>query len=1032
MGRMAYVPLWCKTSFSFLEGASQPEELLERAHALRVPAIAVCDRDGVYGAPRAHLAAARLGIPLIIGAQVTLQDATTLILLAQNRTGYANLCRLVTAGRLRSGKGACRVTWDEVCGHESGLIALWGGDSSLIVVGQDPGRQASALRDAFGDRVYAVVARHRRDIEHGQEARVRAYAGLYGLPIVAAHEVLYHDPARRHLQDVLTCIRHRVPLDQIGARIKPNAEHALKSCEEFTTLFFDDPDAVARTQEVAERCGFSMREIRYRYPLDGHPGGLGSFERLVELTREGASLRYGAGVPPDVATQLQHELDLIQKMDYGGYFLTMHEIVHFCRRRGILCQGRGSAANSAVCYCLGITAVDPVRMALLFERFISCERDEPPDIDLDVQHDRREEVIQHLYESYGRSHAAMVANVVRYRPKSAVRDVGKALGMAPIAVERVAKLLAFEADVRPEAVEQAGLDPDASVHRHLLRLANEILDFPRHLSIHPGGFLLGQGPVCEIVPVENAAMPGRTVIQWDKDDLEILGLFKVDVLGLGGLTLLDRGFRLLKSHHGIDLRMDSIPFDDSATFAMIQRADTIGTFQIESRAQMAMLPRLRPRSWYDLVIQVAIIRPGPITGGMVHPFLRRRNGEETFEWPHPSLEPILRKTLGVPLFQEQVMRIAMAAADYTPGEADQLRRDMAAWRRRGLMEQHRERMVTAMVAKGIPSDSANEIFRQIEGFGEYGFPESHAASFALIAYATSYLKCHYPAEFACALLNAQPMGFYAPATIVDDARRHAVAVRPVDIEKSDWDCSLETDYESAGGVALRIGLRYVRGLGKGHWEKISRARGPGAFVSEDDIVWRTGLDTGALKALAEAGALDSFGHNRRQALWAVHGPIRRPDPLSCNERNPLPGFRELTAGEEVAWDYRNTGHSPRGHPLQAHREALRAQGLPEARAVASLPHGRRVRYAGLVICRQSPATASGVTFMTLEDETGFVNVVLWRRIFDAFPALAKSAQFLGVTGQVQSESGVVHVVAEALWKPPAIPQVARPRSRDFR
>jgi error-prone DNA polymerase len=671
-------------------------------------------------------------------------------------------------------------------------------------------------------------------------------------------------------------------------------------------------------------------------------------------------------------------------------------------------------------------------MSLLFERFISCERNEPPDIDLDVQHDRREEVIQHLYRSYGRSHAAMVANVIRYRPKSAVRDVGKALGMAPIAVERLAKVLAFEADLRPEPLEQAGLDPQVPVHRHLLRLANAILDFPRHLSIHPGGFLLGQDPVCEIVPIENAAMPGRTVIQWDKDDLEILGLFKVDVLGLGGLTLLDRGFQLVRRQRGVDLRMDTIPFDDSATFAMIQRADTIGTFQIESRAQMAMLPRLRPRSWYDLVIQVAIIRPGPITGGMVHPFLRRRNGEETFGWPHPSLEPILRKTLGVPLFQEQVMRIAMAAADYTAGEADQLRRDMAAWRRHGLMERHRERMVTAMVAKGVPGESAEEIFRQIEGFGEYGFPESHAASFALIAYATAYLKCHYPAEFACALLNAQPMGFYAPATIVDDAKRHAVAVRPVDIEKSDWDCTLEIDRESAGGLALRMGLRYVRGLGQGHWEKVSRARGAGAFVSEDDIVRRTGLDFGAMKALAESGALDSFGHNRRQALWAVHGPIGRPDPLSLNENAPLPAFRDLTAGEEVAWDYRNTGHSPRGHPLQAHREALRAQGLPDARAVAALSHGRPVRYAGLVICRQSPATASGVTFMTLEDETGFVNVVVWRRIFDAFPALAKAARFLGVTGRVQSESGVVHVVAEALWKPPVVPQVAAPRSRDFR
>jgi error-prone DNA polymerase len=1029
---MTYVPLWCKSSFSFLEGASQPEDLVDAAHQLGLRSIALSDRDGLYGAPRAHLAARELDIHLIIGAQLTIEDATTLVLLVQDRHGYANLCRLITAGRLRSPKGEGRVTWEEVCAHAHGLIALWGGERSLLVGRDDPAVQAANLRDAFGDRVYAIAARHRRDGEVRQEARIRERAGRIGFPIVAAQEVLYHDRARRPLQDVLTCIRHGVPLGESGTRIKPNAEHALKAPEAFTALFSDDPEAVRRTHEVAGRCTFSLRELRYRFPLDGRPEGLGTFERLARLSWEGARLRYQGHVPPEVAAQLERELNLIREMDYGGYFMTVHEIVEVCGRRGILCQGRGSAANSAVCFCLGITAVDPVRMELLFERFLSRERAEPPDIDLDVQHDRREEVIQHLYDTYGRSHAAMVANVIRYRPKSAVRDVGKALGIPPTTLERIAKVLAFESEVHPDALRQAGLEPNAAAHRHLVRLASEILDAPRHLSIHPGGFLLGQDPVCEIVPIENATMPGRTVIQWDKDDLEILGLFKVDVLGLGGLTLLDRGFGLLKRHRHLELRMDTIPAGDPATFAMIQRADTIGTFQIESRAQMAMLPRLRPRTWYDLVIQVAIIRPGPITGGMVHPFLRRRNGEEPVVYPHPSLEPVLRKTLGVPLFQEQVMRVAMVAADYTPGEADQLRRDMAAWRRHGKMERHRERLVSAMRAKGIPAEFAEGVFEQIQGFGEYGFPESHAASFALIAYATAYLKCHYPAEFACALLNAQPMGFYAPSTIVDDAKRHGVVVYPLDIVRSDWDCTLEPDGESDGGLAVRMGLRYVHGLGKDSWEKIASARAATPFGSEADIAWRTGLDAGVLQALAESGALEALGRNRRQGLWAVRGVSTHPDGLAFGESGPAPRFDDLTCGEEVTWDYRTADHSPRGHPLQSLREALRAQGLPDARAVAAVPHGRRLRYAGVVICRQSPATAAGVTFMTLEDETGFVNVVLWKHVFDAFPALAKAAPFLGVTGRIQAEGGVVHLVAEALWRPNVAPNLPGVRSRDYR
>lgn len=1028
-----YAPLWCKSAFSFLEGASQPEELVEEAYRLGLRSIALVDRDGVYGVVRAHVAARETGVHLIAGAQVTLADGSVIVLLAQDRGGYAHLCRLLTLGRMRSPKGECAVTWEEVCAHARGLVALWGGDRSLLAGEADPDGTAGTVREAFGDAAYALVARHRRDGEVRQEARLRARAARYALPCVAAVEVLYHTPARRPVQDVLTCIRHGVPLAGAGQRLKPNAEHALLSPPAFDALFRDDPAAVARTEEVAARCTFSLAELRYRYPEERVPRGLTASSWLRRLTLEGARERYGGDVPPEVAQQLERELALIDELEYGGYFLTMWEIVRFCRERGILCQGRGSAANSAVCYCLGITAVDPVRMDLLFERFLSRERAEPPDVDLDIQHNRREEVIQHVYAQYGREHAAMVANVIRYRPRSAVRDVGKALGIPETSLDRLSRLLDYDGDVRPEALRAAGLDPDVPAHRHLISLANEITGFPRHLSIHPGGFLLGDHPVHEIVPVENAAMDGRTVIQWDKDDLEDLGLFKVDLLGLGALTHLDLCFRLLREHRGVSLSMATIPPDDPATFEMIRRADTVGVFQIESRAQMAMLPRLRPQRFDDLVIEISIVRPGPITGGMVHPYLRRRAGEEPVEYPHPSLVPVLEKTLGVPLFQEQVMRLAQVAADYTPGEADQLRRDMAAWRRSGRIERHRERLLSRMRAKGIAPEFAERLFDQISGFGEYGFPCSHAASFALIAYATAYLKCHFPAEFTCALLNAQPMGFYSPATIVGDAGRHGVVVRPVDVLHSAWDCTLEPCAGGAGGLAVRMGLRYVNGLGEGDGKRLVDARAEAPFASLEDCVRRSGLDRGALAALAEAGAFEGLGVDRRTALWQVRGLARRRDvTLPLRVREATPAFAPLGPGEQVSWDYRVCAHSPRGHPLEALREELCARGLPDARTVARLPDGRRVRYAGLVICRQTPGTASGVTFMTLEDETGFVNVVLWERVFERYSALARTAALLGVTGRVQAQHGVVYVVAEMLWRPRVSRRPAAPRSRDFR
>ena len=1030
--RLDYVPLWCKSNFSFLEGASHPEELVEKCAALGLEALALTDRDGVYGVVEAHVKARELGVRLIIGAEMTLDDGSTLVLLATNREGYANVCRLITAGRRRSVKGESGVRWGEVCEHAPGVIALWGGERSLLAGPADPVFVANDLREAFGDRLYALAARHRRAEERQQEARLRKRAERYGLPVVAGMEVLYHKPARRDLQDTLTCICHGVKLTQAGRLTRPNAEHALKSPHNFAALFNDDRAAVDRTREIADRCDFSLSGLRYRYPSERLPDGTTSSEHLRRLTLDGARERYGGAIPETMSRQLDRELALIDELDYCGYFLTMYEIVRFCREQRILCQGRGSAANSAVCYCLGITAVDPIRLGLLFERFLSRERAEPPDIDLDIEHERREEVIQHVYKKYGRSHAAMVANFIRYRTRSAVREVGKALGIAETALDRLSKLSPHHGEISADTLAHAGLRPEQKVHGHLIRLVNEILDFPRHLSIHPGGFLLGHEPVSDLVPIENATMPERTVIQWDKDCLEELELFKVDLLGLGALHQLHLGFDLLKRHHRESYTMATLPHDDRPTYEMICKADTVGVFQIESRAQMAMLPRLKPRTYYDLVIEVSIVRPGPITGGMVHPYLRRRDGLEPVVYPHACLEPVLEKTLGVPLFQEQVIRLAMVAADYTPGEADQLRRDMAAWRRTGRIERHRERLVRRMTAKGIEEEFAQRVFDQIRGFGEYGFPESHAASFALIAYATAWMKCHYPEVFTCALLNAQPMGFYSAATIVEDAKRHEIEVRPVDVLSSDWDCTLEPASKGPRPFAMRMGLRHVKSLSEAEWERIERARRERPFASVEDFGNRTELNQGSLSRLAEAGALAGFDRNRRTALWAVAGQRETPRaPLSVEEDERRPELEDLDAFETISWDYGTTGHSPRGHPLEPLREQLRARNLPDAAGVRAMADGQRVRYAGIVICRQRPGTASGVVFMTLEDETGFVNVVIWSRVFEQYAVLIKTSSFLGVTGKLQVKDDVMHVIADAFWLPPLAARPESGGSHDF-
>ncbi len=1159
---LAYVPLWCKSNFSFLEGASDPAEMVEEARHLGLRSIAVTDRDGVHGIVQAHVRARELGIHLIVGSQITLVDNSVLILLATSREGYANLCRLITKGRLRCAKGESRVTWFEVAEHANGLIALWGGERSLLAQPIDadglipsmlidphscdaayaPGVEfdaggptdaarktpraspdgglsgsrgellefplqrasdmaaakvidlfefsaareprtldetADLLREAFGPRLFALLTRHQRTDEPAMERRVRAHATRYELSLVAGSEVLYHVPGRRDLHDVLNCIRHGVKIGSAGRCIKGNAKHELHSPQSFIALYADDLLAIARTREIAELCGFSMDELRYRYPSEKLPDGTTSMQHLRQLTWEGARKRYRdtigprgerGYIPPEMRAQIDKELAVIDDLDYPGYFLTMREIVRFCQERGILCQGRGSAANSIVCFCLEVTAVDPVRMDLLFERFISKERAEPPDIDLDIEHDRREEAIQHMYEKYGRSHAAMVANVIRYRSKSAVRDVGKALGLSETSLDRLSKMVGRWGGIDETSFRQAGLDPHNPTIGHLMRLANEAIGFPRHLSIHPGGFLLGHEPVHDLVPIENGSMEDRTVIQWDKDDVEALGLFKVDLLGLGALTQLHHGFDLLRKHRGIDADMTTIPPADTATFDMCCRADTVGVFQIESRAQMSMLPRLKPRTFYDLVVEISIVRPGPITGGMVHPYLRRREGKEAIDYPHPCLEPVLKKTLGIPLFQEQVMKLAVVAADYTPGEADQLRRDMAAWRKTGRLDRHRERLITRMMAKGIEQQFAERVFDQIRGFGDYGFPESHAASFALIAYATSWMKCHYPAEFTCSLLNSLPMGFYSAATLVDDAKRHDVEVRAVSVDAPWWDCTLEpatlpsnpvsgddASYSQettaaatvscptptisdrdpspaqspARGLSIRMGLRYIKGMRADEGERIEAAYQQCPFSSIRDFTERVRISERTLKRLTEAGFFEPFGRSRRSALWQMHGIVAEskvPELDIATDANP--SFADLSAFEQIAWDYRTSDHSTRGHILEPLRAELAKFGLPDAQTVCRMRDGAHARYAGIVICRQRPGTAAGVLFMTLEDETGFVNLVVWPQVFEKFSVISRTTSFLGATGKIQSHNSVVHLVVDKLWHPD-IPLETTRRSRDF-
>ena len=1256
---LPYAELHCRTNFSFLEGASHPDELVNRAAELGYAALAVTDRNSVAGVVRAHAAAKEAGLKLLIGAEVTPADAPPVVLLATDRKAYGNLCRLLTLGRRRAPKGECELTFADVADHADGLLACVplvrrpseavGANGRNATNGKklkiencklkiakchespDPNFQFSifnfqfsipSYRDAFPGRCYALAELHHGPNDRAALQRMMRVAAEAGVRLVASNDVHYHVPQRRFLQDVLTAIRHGCTVAELGGRMFPNAERYLKSAEQMRELFADCPDAVARTAEVAERCTFSLDELRYEYPHELCPPGTTPFRFLEQLTWAGAHRRFPRGIPANVRGLIEHELRLIEELRYETYFLTVWDLVRFARGRGILCQGRGSAANSVVCYCLEVTSVDPERIDVLFERFISKERNEAPDIDVDFEHERREEVIQYVYEKYGRDRAGMAATVICYRARSAVRDVGKALGLSLDRVDVIAKSMSHISDDKfASRVREGGLDPQSRVGRQFVALVREILDFPRHLSQHVGGLVLTEGPLCELVPIENAAMQDRTVIQWDKDDLETLGLLKVDCLALGMLTAIRKAFDMIAdcglqiadlsvascqlsvADQGVEdgrttpatpfpkpqgvppgrhpetlgprpspirnpkseirnrLSLASVPPEDPAVYEMIQRADTIGVFQIESRAQMSMLPRLRPNCYYDLVIEVAIVRPGPIQGDMVHPYLRRRNGEEPVDFPDERIREVLEKTMGVPIFQEQAMRLAVVAAGFTPGEADQLRRAMGAWRKRGVMEKFRKKLIDGMHANGYSAEFAERLFKQISGFGEYGFPESHAASFALLVYVSAWLKRHHPAAFTAALLNSQPMGFYAPAQLVDDARKHGVEVREVDVNASGWDCGLEvggrrsedgepgTQYSevvnesSPGGttssslgrkpqgaepqyspeprrgdivamsrcrpsgardsgsseflgltpqatrcrpsgtestdhgtqysarkaesrethpslksqvstlnsqpsaIALRLGFRLVSGLPRTAVETIVAARDAGGpFASFEDFTHRTRLSNAVLKRLAAVDAFRSLKTNRRTALWkAIRSVGFNPRETTFawvkthatnadehEEDEPAVELPSMSPQEEVVADYRTVGLSLRGHPMQFLRPLLENLRVTPNADLADVEADRRYKIAGLVLLRQRPSTAKGITFVTLEDETGTANLIVRQDVWDRFHRVAARASAMVAHGQLQRAQGVIHLLVDRLEDLSALVADAQVRSRDFR
>jgi error-prone DNA polymerase len=1111
-----YAELQVTSNFSFLRGGSHPDELVQQAAALGLAAIAITDRNSIAGLVRAHQAAKEAGIRLVIGARLDLMDGMSLLAFPEDRAAYARLTTLLTLGKRRAPKGECHLDYPDVAAHGEGLVLVLLPPDYVDRVSLAAHRaRAARLAADFSGRAYLAAHHLYRGDDARRIARLARIAEATGLKLLATGDVLYHTPERRPLQDVVTCIREHCTIHEAGFRLAANAERHLKRPDEMARLFRGHADALAASLEIAERCRFSLDELKYEYPEEPVPPGMTPQSRLAQLAWEGAARRFPNGISEKNRERIEHELALIEQLDFARYFLTVHDIVCFARSKDILCQGRGSAANSVVCFCLGITSVSPEQIDVLFERFISAARGEPPDIDVDFEHERREEVIQYIYERYGRDHAGLAATLICYRSRSAIREVGKVMGLSTDVVAALGGMVwGWSSEgIADERVRQAGLDPGDRNLRMALDLAGVLIGFPRHLSQHVGGFVITRGPLHELVPIENAAMEDRTVIEWDKDDLDALGILKVDVLALGMLTCIHKAFDLIERHKGPKWTLAEIPQEDPAVYAMLSKADSIGVFQVESRAQMSMLPLLKPKEFYDLVIEVAIVRPGPIQGDMVHPYLRRRNGIEEAYCP-PGLEHVLNKTKGVPLFQEQAMQIAIDGAGFTPDDADRLRRSMASFRRNGDIEKFRDQFIGGMVANGYARDFAERCFSQIEGFGTYGFPESHAASFSLLVYVSAWIKCFHPEVFACALLNSQPMGFYQPAQIVRDAREHGVTVLPIDVNYSEWDCTLESctdisaSFETAATqppqdenlfgwhkeqphpevpsetrprrthetdpvtkrFALRLGFRQIKGFSQADADRLVAARVAG-YENAEALWRRSGLGHMALERLAAADALRSLdrergGLDRRQGLWALKALGEAPLPLFAAALQTQPASFETAAhhpeeppqggvskgqppqddtfvrasrksvilraasrrthdlsasllppmplGEHVVEDYASTSLSLKRHPLAFLRDELTEDGIGTAAELMTLPVERRVQVAGLVLIRQRPGSAKGVIFITLEDETGVANLIIWPPILERFRRIALGATLLYCRGRLQREEGVIHVVAEEL------------------
>lgn len=1023
-----YAELCIATNFSFLRGASHADELVAMARHQGLRAIGIADRNTLAGIVRAHVAAKAAGLKLLVGARLIMTDGFEVIAYPQDRAAYGRLTKLLTLGNRRAEKGECHLTMDDV-------IDAGQGQCFIVMPPAEPDMTFTAslhrLADAFRGSVWFALTPHYDGSDTRRFQALHTLAQSAHVPLIATNDVLAHAPERKALQDVLTCIREHVTLETAGFLLEANAERHIKSGTEMARLCAAFPDAISQTLNVTKRCRFSLDELKYEYPADTFSENETPQELLTRLTWEGAAMRFPHGIESKIKTTIEHELSLINQKQYAPYFLTVHDIVRYARSVNILCQGRGSAANSAVCFCLGITSVNPTEVDLLFERFVSVEREEPPDIDVDFEHERREEVMQYIYEKYGRHRAGIAATVISYRSRSAIRDVGKVFGLSEDVVHALSRSSWGWSShgVSEDDARRTGLDPTEPRLAMAIDLSQQLMGFPRHLSQHVGGFVITKGPLDEVVPIGNAAMADRTFVEWDKDDLDALGILKIDVLALGMLSCIRRAFDLLRDHHGVDLTLATVPQNDPTVYDMLCEADSIGVFQVESRAQMSMLPRLRPRNFYDLVVEVAIVRPGPIQGGMVHPYLQRRSGKEKVDYPSPALKEVLHKTMGIPLFQEQAMKIAIVAAGYSPGEADLLRRAMATFRRTGTIGTHREKFITGMIANNYEPDFAERCFKQIEGFADYGFPESHAASFALLVYVSAWIKCHYPDVFCAAILNSQPMGFYAAAQLVRDAKEHGIEIREVDVNYSDWDCTLER-VSGAHHCAVRLGLRQIKSVTADMGQMIEAKRGRG-FDSVRHLWLQTQLSPRLIERLADADAFGSVGLGRRAALWAVRGLSGYSEGQSGKMPAPMPlfaaheegGFQyeaevalpSMPLGEHVVLDYATLRLSLKAHPISFLRERFaRRGGITHRMLRENTPNNARVHLAGLVLVRQRPGTASGVIFATLEDETGIANIIIWPKTYERFRRIVLTSRLFGIKGRVQKEGIVIHVIADEI------------------